>query len=144
MSVSSYLKPKPGLPRYDHGMNDIVLREYDGAILILTLNDPARANPLSAEMAAELVDALESARTDEAVRAVILTGTGKHFSAGADLAALEKIALGGDHDANLEDSRRLEALFAAVLSHPKVTIAAVHGAAVAGGWTASSAICRRC
>ncbi len=120
-------------PRYYHQMNNIVLRKQSGPLLILTLNDPARANPLSAGMASALVEALDGARDDDVVRAVILTGMGKHFSAGADLSALEKIASGGDHDANLEDSRRLEELFAAVLSHPKLTVAAVHGAAVAGG-----------
>ncbi len=114
-------------------MNNLVLREHSGPLLILTLNDPGRANPLSADMAATLVGALGEARDDETVRAVILTGTGRHFSAGADLVALEKIASGGDSDANLKDSRRLEELFAAVLSHPKLTVSAVHGAAVAGG-----------
>lgn len=114
-------------------MSNLLLKQPSGPLLILTLNDPQRANPLSAQMAAEIVEALRAARSDTAVRAVILTGAGKHFSAGADLAALEAIASGGDHGANLEDSRRLETLFAEVLSHPKLTIAAVHGAAVAGG-----------
>jgi len=114
-------------------MNDIVLQVTDGPLLILTLNEPERANPLSPEMAAELTAALEDAGSDPVVRAVILTGAGKHFSAGADLAALEQVAEGGDSEANLADSRRLEALFAVLLGHPKLTVAAVHGAAIAGG-----------
>ncbi len=113
--------------------HDILLQHVDGPLLILTLNDPRRANPLSPDMAVALNDALERAAADEALRAVILTGAGKHFSAGADLAALQTVAQGGDPEANLEDSRRLERLFATVLGHPKLTVAAVHGAAVAGG-----------
>jgi len=113
--------------------NELILRRSDGPLLILTLNDPGRANPLSPAMALELLDALEAAAAAEEVRAVILTGAGKHFSAGADLAALQSVADGGDSGANLEDSRRLERLFAGLLGHPKLTVAAVHGAAIAGG-----------
>lgn len=114
-------------------MTDIVLRVIDGPILTLTLNEPERANPLSSEMARALKTALENAADDLAVRAVILTGAGKHFSAGADLAALELVAQGGDAGANLADSRLLEGLFAVLLAHPKLTVAAVSGAAIAGG-----------
>jgi len=84
-------------------------------------------------MATALTAALEDAASDPAVRAVILTGAGKHFSAGADLAALEQVAEGGDAEVNLVDSRRLEELFTVLLGHPKLTVAAVHGAAIAGG-----------
>ncbi len=114
-------------------MNDIVECVTDGPLLTLTLNEPGRANPLSPEMATVLTAALEDAAIDPGIRAVILTGAGKHFSAGADLAALEKVAEGGDSRANLADSRRLEELFAVLLAHPKLTVAAVHGAAIAGG-----------
>ncbi len=114
-------------------MDAPILEQCHGPIVTLTLNDPDRANPLSATLADALVEALGRAADDRAVRALVLTGAGRHFSAGADLAALEGIAAGADEAANLEDSRRLERLFAAVLDHPKLTVAAVHGAAVAGG-----------
>lgn len=114
-------------------MTDIVWRVIDGPILTLTLNEAERANPLSSEMARALKTALEDAADDPAVRAVILAGAGKHFSAGADLAALERVARGGDAGANLADSRLLEDLFAVLLAHPKLTLAAVQGAAIAGG-----------
>jgi methylglutaconyl-CoA hydratase len=100
---------------------------------VLTLHDPDRANPLSPALADALTDALAEARSDDTVRAVILTGAGRHFSAGADLAALEAVAAGGSDEDNRMDSERLERLFAELLSHPKLTVAAVHGAAVAGG-----------
>jgi methylglutaconyl-CoA hydratase len=114
-------------------MSDLVLSRRDGPLLTLTLNDPARGNPLSGAMADTLRVALQDASSDPGVRAVILAGAGRHFSAGADLAALATLAAGGDPEANLADSRRLEWLFAALLGHPKLTVAAVRGAAVAGG-----------
>lgn len=122
-----------GLDELESGMNDILLRLTDGPLLILTLNDPERANPLSPKMAVALRVSLENAAVDPAIRAVILTGAGKHFSAGADLEALEQVADGGNAEANLADSRRLENLFAVLLDHSKLTIAAVSGAAIAGG-----------
>ena len=102
-------------------------------MVILTLNDPERANPLSPAMMGELIAALETTAVDSTVRAVILTGAGRHFSAGADLAALERIATGGDEAANRADVEMLNRLFEVLLGHPKLTVAAVHGAAVAGG-----------
>jgi methylglutaconyl-CoA hydratase len=114
-------------------MSDILLISRDGPLLTLTLNDPERANPLSPAVADALTEALEAAAGDPRVRAIVLTGAGRHFSAGADLAALEQVAEGGDPAANLADSQRLERLFAAVLASPKMTVAAVQGAAVAGG-----------
>jgi methylglutaconyl-CoA hydratase len=111
----------------------LVLEEKNDSILVVKLNEPERANPLSPTMATALTRALVSAAEDEGVRAVVLAGAGRHFSAGADLAALEQVAQGGSREANLADSRVLETLFATVLDHPKLTVAAVEGAAIAGG-----------
>jgi len=113
-------------------MTDWILEEHVGPVVVLTLNDPERANPLSSAMMDALHNSLAEAATDPAVRAVVLAGAGKHFSAGADLAALEEIAR-GDADGNRKDAERLRRLFEGLLGHPKLTVAAVHGAAVAGG-----------
>lgn len=114
-------------------MKDIVLQEKRGPILVLTLNDPERANPLSSTMVVALSDALEKAAQDDAVRAVVLQGAGRHFSAGADLEALERVAQAGDDAASRTDTEQLRHLFEVLLGHPKLTVAAVDGAAVAGG-----------
>ena len=114
-------------------MSEFVIEKRHGPVVILTLNDPERANPLSPEMMAGLTASLETTAADPAVRAVILTGAGRHFSAGADLAALERIATGGDEGANRADVEMLNRLFEVLLGHSKLTVAAVHGAAVAGG-----------
>lgn len=114
-------------------MTEVLLEERNGPIAVLTLNDPERANPLSPAMMEGLTAALEATAADSTVRAVILTGAGRHFSAGADLAALERIASDGDEGANRTDVEMLNRLFKVLLGHPKLTVAAVHGAAVAGG-----------
>jgi methylglutaconyl-CoA hydratase len=114
-------------------MTDWILDERLGPVVVLTLNDPERANPLSASMMDALQNSLTKAALDPALRAVVLTGAGRHFSAGADLAALEQIAAGGGEAENREDAERLRRLFEELLGHPKLTVAAVHGAAVAGG-----------
>lgn len=97
------------------------------------MNDPDRANPLSPGLVEALTATLETVARDDHVRALVLTGAGRHFSAGADLAALETVAAGGDRASNEADSERLRCLFTTLLDHPKVTLAAVQGAAVAGG-----------
>ena len=114
-------------------MSKIAIEKRHGPVVILTLNDPERANPLSPAMMEELTAALETTAADPSVRAVVLTGAGRHFSAGADLAALERIATGGDEAVNRTDVEMLNRLFTVLLGHPKLTVAAVHGAAVAGG-----------
>jgi len=114
-------------------MPEIVLEELRGPVLVLTLNDPDRANPLSSSMVAALSGALEKAAWNEEVRAVVLKGAGRHFSAGADLEALERLAEAGDEASSRSDTEQLRDLFELLLDHPKLTVAAVHGAAVAGG-----------
>jgi methylglutaconyl-CoA hydratase len=114
-------------------MSDLVLVENEGPVALLTLNDPDRANPLSAAVADSLYRSLVAARDDRVIRAVVITGAGRHFSAGADLAALERLATGGTEAENRADSERLERLYAELLDHPKLTVAAVHGAAIGGG-----------
>jgi len=59
--------------------------ETDGPILTVTLNRPEKLNAYTATMGAELADAIEQADTDDAIRAVILTGEGRGFCAGADI-----------------------------------------------------------
>lgn len=114
-------------------MPEIVLEKRRGPIIVLTLNDPERANPLSSAMVDVLSDAFERAATDASVRAIVLAGAGRHFSAGADLEALERIAAAGDEEAARSETEQLRRLFEIVLGHPKLTVAAVQGAAVAGG-----------
>ena len=114
-------------------MSTPVVVDRDGPLLLLTLNEPERANALSAAMVDAVWRALSDAAEDTTLRAVIVAGAGRHFSAGADLAALERLAEGGTDAENRLDSERFERMYAALLDHPKLTVAAVHGAAIGGG-----------
>ena len=114
-------------------MPEPVVVRSEGPFLIVTLNDPERANPLSSKMVTALAGVLEKAALDQAVRAVIIAGAGRHFSAGADLEALDRIASEGSEAENHQDVEQLRRLFEALLGCPKLTVAAVQGAAVAGG-----------
>jgi enoyl-CoA hydratase len=64
---------------------ELVLYEVSDGVATVTLNDPEKRNRLSAEMLAQLVEAIRRARDEEEAKAVVLTGAGKAFCAGADL-----------------------------------------------------------
>jgi methylglutaconyl-CoA hydratase len=108
-----------------------LLIEHDGPLAILTLNRPEKRNAISTAMVDELVAALDELERGTA-RVVILTGAGKAFCAGMDLEVLSAIA-GQSPEENLEDSRRMARMFRRVWSFRKPIIAAVNGAAIAGG-----------
>ena len=98
----------------------------------LTMNRPEVHNAFDEHLIGELTDAVLSLGADRRIRAVVLTGAGKSFSAGADLDWMRRMAEQGD-GANLEDARRLARLMQALYEVPKPTVAAVNGAALGGG-----------
>lgn len=99
-----------------------------GAARVIVLRRPERANAYNNEMLAGIADALAPVIDDPAVSAVVVRGAGdRHFCAGADLDALR--ARDPFSVLDLSSAR----LFAAIAAFPKVTIAAVNGAAVGGG-----------
>ena len=101
---------------------------------IITINRPDRRNAISRGLIAAMSDAFQRARDDAAVRCVILTGAGKAFCAGMDLAELtETIQSKAEADKVWDDAQRLTGLYQLIYTLPKPTIAAVNGPAVAGG-----------
>lgn len=106
--------------------------ERQGDLLWVTLNDPDRANALSPVMIAEITELYRRDWRREGVRALLLAGAGRNFSAGADLEHLRSLRDAGPEE-NLRDSLRLKDLFESVLRQEALTIALVHGACVAGG-----------
>ncbi|MGA9472880.1 MAG: enoyl-CoA hydratase-related protein [Terriglobales bacterium] len=104
---------------------------FDGGLANLTLNRPDKRNAISYELIADLLRALEEVRTSTA-RVLILTGAGKAFCSGMDLDNLKSL-IGRTAEQNLEDSRTMVSLFRSIYEFPMPTIAAVNGAAIAGG-----------
>jgi len=113
-------------------MSEILNFDIRGGSAILTIHRPERRNALSRALIAELSEAVSRAANDDAVRTLILTGSGAAFCAGMDLDELRG-ALGDESDKVWDDAAKLSALYEQIYSLPKPTIAAVNGAAVAGG-----------
>src|SRR5437667_1423207 len=112
-------------------MYSTLLLDISGAVATITLNRPDKRNAISATMMAELQTALDEIEKSHA-RVAILTGAGTAFCSGMDLEMLAAIA-GQSPAENQEDSRRMAKMFRRIWSFPKPLIAAVNGAALAGG-----------
>src|ERR1700722_2555406 len=104
---------------------------FDSGVATITLNRPDKRNAISFELIDDLLRALEDVETSDAV-VLIVTGAGKAFSSGMDLENLKSL-IGRTPEQNLEDSRTMVSLFRSLYEFPKITIAAVNGAAIAGG-----------
>ncbi|MGD0568850.1 MAG: enoyl-CoA hydratase-related protein [Candidatus Sulfotelmatobacter sp.] len=104
---------------------------YDSGVATITLNRPDKRNAISFELIDDLLRALKAVETSDAI-VLILTGAGKAFSSGLDLDNL-KALIGRSPEENLKDSETMVRLFRTLYEFPKVTIAAVNGAAIAGG-----------
>jgi methylglutaconyl-CoA hydratase len=113
-------------------MTSAVLIADHAGVRTLTLNRPAVHNAFDDGLIAQLTIALRAAGDDSNVRAVVLTGAGASFSAGADLNWMRGMASASEAD-NREDSLRLAALMRTLQFLPKPTIARVNGAAYGGG-----------
>ncbi|NOY49557.1 MAG: enoyl-CoA hydratase/isomerase family protein [Chlorobi bacterium] len=100
-------------------------------VVWLNLNRPEVHNAMNAEMIAELSEVFSSFKEDKSIRAVVLTGNGKSFSAGADLNYMKSIA-GFGFEENVADGKKLAGLFTAIYDCPVPTIALIHGAAFGG------------
>ncbi|MAY85992.1 MAG: enoyl-CoA hydratase [Pseudooceanicola sp.] len=98
----------------------------EGPVATITYNRPDKLNAMTPEMAALMIEAVERCNTDPAVRAVVLTGTGKAFCAGSDIAELDRYATPWDFRNRPEYCDALRALL-------KPSIAAINGYAFGGG-----------
>ena len=104
---------------------------YRDQVAHLTLNRPDKRNALSFQLLDELARALNEIEKS-AAQIMILTGAGKAFCAGMDLEELKTLT-GQSHTENVADSRKMAQIFRRLYEFPKPTIAAVNGAAIAGG-----------
>ncbi|MGA9391207.1 MAG: enoyl-CoA hydratase-related protein [Candidatus Sulfotelmatobacter sp.] len=104
---------------------------YDSGFATITLNRPEKRNAISFELIDELLGGLKEVENSDAL-VLILTGAGKAFCSGMDLENL-KALIGRSPEQNLKDSETMVRLFRTLYEFPKVTIAAVNGATLAGG-----------
>ena len=111
--------------------NTLLLNEQDG-ICTITFNRPDKRNAVSFELVNEVMQALDYCAKSDKTQVVIFTGAGKAFCAGLDLEELKSL-IGKSQEQNVKDSQTMANMFRAVYEFPKPTIAAVNGAAIAGG-----------
>ncbi|TFH24005.1 MAG: enoyl-CoA hydratase/isomerase family protein [Myxococcales bacterium] len=110
----------------------IKLDRVDG-VARLTLDDPGHLNPMTLAMGLEIDAAVEALNTDDDVRAVIVTGAGKAFSAGGSLATLAREAGMGEDGEEMGGGRVFYSAFLAVRRLRVPTIAAINGHAIGAG-----------
>ncbi len=101
-----------------------------GAVALITLNRPERLNAYDRQMRADMADAVKRAAGDDKIRAVVITGAGRAFCAGADVSSM-------DEKYNIEEILNTEyaAFLSAIQTMPKPVIAAVNGPAAGIGMT---------
>jgi methylglutaconyl-CoA hydratase len=104
---------------------------YDGGVATITLNRPEKRNAISYELIEDLLAVFAEVAKSKAL-VLILTGAGKAFSSGMDLENLKALT-GRSPEESLQDSQIMACLFRTLYDFPKPTIAAVNGAAIAGG-----------
>src|SRR4029079_2299773 len=112
-------------------MSDHVLVQVENHVALITINDPERRNAVTAEISAGLRAAVDAAEANTDVHALIVTGAGKAFCAGADLTALG--------EATEDGLRTIYDGFLAVADCTLPTIAAVNGAAAVPDFTLARA-----
>ena len=111
---------------------ELITLQVADAIATLTLNRPDKRNAMSDDMRTEFIDALERVAADKAIKALVLTGAGKGFCAGGDIAGMQKrmnapageVGFNGWHR-----QQRVHHVQALLHTMPKPVIAAVNGAA---------------
>jgi len=113
----------------------------DGHVATVTLNRPENLNALSVDLMHEICHVADSFEYDVETRAVIFTGAGKHFSAGADLKDPKRLAL---NDMTLNERRRHihlgQKMARKLLSINQITVAAINGVALGGAGVIVSAL----
>ncbi|MDE3204434.1 MAG: enoyl-CoA hydratase/isomerase family protein [Acidobacteriota bacterium] len=107
-----------------------------GGVRVLRLNRPERLNALNYELVSDLYDAFDEVAADDECKVVVLTGAGRAFCAGLDLADWGRVPEPGEHR-HMPAGRTGQAFIANLTQHiratPQVVIAAVNGPAVGGG-----------
>ena len=114
-------------------MSDVLLAERSEGVATLTMNRPDSMNSLSVELKSALVAALQEVGSDPSVRAVVLTGTGRGFCVGQDLAEHIGLLQSGDPAPLSTVREHYNPITVALTQMPKPVVAAVNGTAAGAG-----------
>src|SRR2546425_13306019 len=114
-------------------MSELILSTLDAGVLTLTLNRPAALNALNRELTSALRDGMEAAARDRGVGAVIITGAGRAFCAGADLKDVVARREAGERDLGDDLRTNYTPMIRAIRACPKPVIAALNGTAAGAG-----------
>lgn len=123
----------------DPAYTDILYDLRDDGVLTITLNRPEFMNALGGQLIRELVDGLTRARRDDAVRAVVLTGAGRGFCAGADLTSGTPRGGGPSRYERLDRMGSAGEVIVAMRNLDKPLIGAINGAAAGAGFGIATA-----
>jgi enoyl-CoA hydratase len=114
-------------------MNDVLRMEIEDQVALLTLNRPEKLNAINNALLAAILAALDEIELDATIRAVVITGAGRAFSAGADIAAFQRHIEAGPAEAVARFMRPGHRMTRRIESFTKPVIAAVNGLAYGGG-----------
>lgn len=112
-------------------MSDLLIEQHEKA-LVITMNRVAKSNAFDDQLLQSLQLVLDEAILNPQIRVIVLKANGKHFSAGADAAWMQRMSQYSEEE-NLNDARVLAKVMYTLHHSPKPTIAMVHGAAFGGG-----------
>jgi enoyl-CoA hydratase len=110
--------------------SDVLLVARAGHVARVMMNRPDQLNALGTRTVAALNRAFDDLEADDSVRAIIVAGSGRHFSAGADIGELERMRTPNEFRAFID---ALQACFARLQGLTKPSVAAIHGIAYGGG-----------
>lgn len=110
----------------------VILDASPGGLAVVLLNRPEKHNAINADVIERLSDAFETLRGADHVRSVIIRGSGKSFSAGADVEWM-RAAAHYTPEENEADALKMAEMLDKLRNLPQVTIACVNGAAMGGG-----------
>src|SRR5258708_5569588 len=108
-----------------------ILYDAEGPVATITLNRPGKLNAWTMEMEGEFTEAIRRAVSEDSIRAIIVTGAGRGFCAGADMSILNDAAANGPPQGNLGEHQRRHSW---LLQVPKPIIAAINGPCVGLGF----------